>query len=68
MAGLLTARVLADRYREVTVIERDPTPVEPLARRGVPRTDTFICCSRRGVQPSRISFPDSVKRSPGEAG
>lgn len=37
MAGLLAARILADSYREVTVIERDPTPTEPIARRGVPQ-------------------------------
>ncbi len=37
MAGLLTARILADRYREVTVIERDTTPTEPIARRSVPQ-------------------------------
>jgi 2-polyprenyl-6-methoxyphenol hydroxylase-like FAD-dependent oxidoreductase len=37
MAGLLTARILADSHREVTVIERDPTPAEPIARRGVPQ-------------------------------
>jgi 2-polyprenyl-6-methoxyphenol hydroxylase-like FAD-dependent oxidoreductase len=37
IAGLLAARVLADSYREVTVIERDPTPTEPIARRGVPQ-------------------------------
>ena len=37
IAGLLTARVLADRFREVTVIERDPSPTEPVARRGVPQ-------------------------------
>ncbi|MCU4752434.1 FAD-dependent monooxygenase [Halobacteria archaeon AArc-curdl1] len=37
MAGLLTARILADSYSTVTVIERDPLPAEPLARRGVPQ-------------------------------
>ncbi|MFC6837839.1 NAD(P)/FAD-dependent oxidoreductase [Halomarina ordinaria] len=37
MAGLLTARVLADSLREVTVIERDPIPPEPITRRGVPQ-------------------------------
>ncbi|UTF52283.1 FAD-dependent oxidoreductase [Natronosalvus rutilus] len=37
MAGLFTARILTDSFREVTVIERDSTPVEPTARRGVPQ-------------------------------
>lgn len=37
IAGLLAARVLADRFRAVTVIERDSIPAEPVARRGVPQ-------------------------------
>ncbi len=37
MAGLLAARVLADAYEGVTVIERDPLPDEPTPRRGVPQ-------------------------------
>lgn len=37
MAGLLTARILADSYSTVTVIERDRTPAEPFARRSVPQ-------------------------------
>ena len=36
IAGLLTARVLADHYAEVTVVERDKLPDGPAARRGVP--------------------------------
>lgn len=38
MAGMLAARVLADRYASVTVIDRDPLPDEPVARRGVPQS------------------------------
>jgi 2-polyprenyl-6-methoxyphenol hydroxylase-like FAD-dependent oxidoreductase len=37
MAGLLAARVLADFYRAVTVIERDVLPEGPVHRRGVPQ-------------------------------
>lgn len=37
MAGLLAARVLADGYEEVTIIDRDPLPEHPSARRGVPQ-------------------------------
>lgn len=37
MAGLLTARVLADGFGEVTVVERDSLPDGPTARRGVPQ-------------------------------
>jgi 2-polyprenyl-6-methoxyphenol hydroxylase-like FAD-dependent oxidoreductase len=36
MAGLLAARVLADAYREVTVIDRDAMPGIGAHRRGVP--------------------------------
>jgi 2-polyprenyl-6-methoxyphenol hydroxylase-like FAD-dependent oxidoreductase len=36
MGGLLAARVLADAYRRVTVVERDPLPATAERRRGVP--------------------------------
>jgi 2-polyprenyl-6-methoxyphenol hydroxylase-like FAD-dependent oxidoreductase len=37
MSGLLAARVLADFYRGVTVVERDVLPEGPANRRGVPQ-------------------------------
>lgn len=37
MAGLLTARILADGFEAVTIIERDQLPEEPTTRRGVPQ-------------------------------
>ncbi len=37
MAGLLSARVLADRFEVVTLIERDDVPSQPAARKGVPQ-------------------------------
>jgi 2-polyprenyl-6-methoxyphenol hydroxylase-like FAD-dependent oxidoreductase len=37
MAGLLAARVLADEYADVTIVERDRLPVGPDHRRGVPQ-------------------------------
>jgi 2-polyprenyl-6-methoxyphenol hydroxylase-like FAD-dependent oxidoreductase len=37
MAGLLTARILADAFTDVTVIDRDSFPDEPAPRRGVPQ-------------------------------
>ena len=37
MGGLLTARVLADAYRRVTIVERDPLPEAGLDRKGVPQ-------------------------------
>ena len=36
MAGLLAARVLADYFKTVTVIERDERSERPEPRRGVP--------------------------------
>lgn len=37
IAGLLAARVLADAFEAVTVLERDPAPDDPVVRRGVPQ-------------------------------
>jgi 2-polyprenyl-6-methoxyphenol hydroxylase-like FAD-dependent oxidoreductase len=37
MAGLLAARVLADHYEQVTLIERDAFPADGENRRGVPQ-------------------------------
>ena len=37
IAGLLAARVLADHFRHVTLVERDPLPTTPATRRGVPQ-------------------------------
>ena len=37
MAGLLAARVLADFYDSVTIVDRDVLPEEPVTRRGVPQ-------------------------------
>jgi 2-polyprenyl-6-methoxyphenol hydroxylase-like FAD-dependent oxidoreductase len=38
MGGLLAARVLADAYERVTVVERDPLPETAEHRRGVPQS------------------------------
>jgi 2-polyprenyl-6-methoxyphenol hydroxylase-like FAD-dependent oxidoreductase len=38
VAGLSTARVLADGFTEVIVIDRDHVPEEPVARAGTPQT------------------------------
>lgn len=37
MAGMVAARVLADAFETVTVIDRDPLPDDPVARTGVPQ-------------------------------
>jgi flavin-dependent dehydrogenase len=38
MAGLLTARVLADHFARVTIVERDSLPDGPAFRKGVPQS------------------------------
>jgi 2-polyprenyl-6-methoxyphenol hydroxylase-like FAD-dependent oxidoreductase len=38
MAGLAAARVLADRFARVTVVDRDSLPPGPESRRGVPQS------------------------------
>jgi glycine/D-amino acid oxidase-like deaminating enzyme len=55
LAGLLAARVLADAYRRVTVVERDPLPETAENRKGVPRVDTPTCCSHKGHRSSTSS-------------
>ncbi|VEG45947.1 2-polyprenyl-6-methoxyphenol hydroxylase-like oxidoreductase [Mycolicibacterium flavescens] len=50
MAGLLTARVLADSYRTVTVVERDALPTGPTPRRGVPQGKLIHALLARGAQ------------------
>ncbi|MGY1634152.1 FAD-dependent oxidoreductase [Geodermatophilus sp. SYSU D01186] len=50
MAGLLAARVLADVYPEVVVVERDELPEGPAHRRGVPRGRHVHGLLARGVQ------------------
>jgi 2-polyprenyl-6-methoxyphenol hydroxylase-like FAD-dependent oxidoreductase len=37
VAGLCAARVLADEYRQVTVVDRDPLPTAPAPRDGAPQ-------------------------------
>ncbi|WP_265111223.1 FAD-dependent oxidoreductase [Halosolutus halophilus] len=37
VAGLVAARVLADAFETVTIVEKDRLPDEPVARRGVPQ-------------------------------
>jgi 2-polyprenyl-6-methoxyphenol hydroxylase-like FAD-dependent oxidoreductase len=50
IAGLLAARVLADSYAEVTVIDRDRLPDGPQHRRGVPQAHHAHALLARGQQ------------------
>lgn len=50
MGGLLAARVLAESYRTVTVVERDVLPTDPSPRRGVPQGRLIHALLARGAQ------------------
>jgi 2-polyprenyl-6-methoxyphenol hydroxylase-like FAD-dependent oxidoreductase len=57
MGGLLAARVLADFYRTVTVVERDLLPADPVNRRGVPQGRHVHALLPRGAQILDEFFP-----------
>ena len=57
MAGLLAARVLADRADRVTIIERDELPDEPADRKGVPQGRHAHGLLPSGEQVLRDLFP-----------
>ncbi len=57
MGGLLAARVLADAYRRVTIVERDPLPESGLARKGVPQGRHAHVLLPRGAQILDELFP-----------
>jgi len=57
MAGLLAARSLADFFDTVTVVERDPMPDTPTARRGVPQGRHLHGLLARGAQVLEELFP-----------
>ena len=48
MTGLLAARVLADAYGSVTVVERDVLPATPAQRRGVSQGRHLHALQKRG--------------------
>jgi 2-polyprenyl-6-methoxyphenol hydroxylase-like FAD-dependent oxidoreductase len=57
MAGLLAARVLAEAYGRVTVVERDPLPETAATRRGVPQGRHAHLLVPRGAQILDELFP-----------
>ena len=50
MAGLLAARVLADHFQRVTIIERDRLPDGPQPRKGLPQASHVHVLLTRGLQ------------------
>lgn len=57
MAGLCTARVLADTFDHVTVLERDRLPDEARPRRGVPQGRHLHVLLPAGVEALERLFP-----------
>jgi 2-polyprenyl-6-methoxyphenol hydroxylase-like FAD-dependent oxidoreductase len=57
MGGLLAARVLADAYQRVTVVERDQLPESALDRKGVPQGRHAHALLPRGAQILDELFP-----------
>jgi len=60
MGGLMAARVLSDFYRDVTVVERDALPTEPIARRGVPQGKMVQALQARGSDILDELFPGVI--------
>ena len=57
MGGLLAARVLADAYHRVTIVERDPLPESGSDRKGVPQGRHAHALLPRGAQILDELFP-----------
>ncbi|MGH3101916.1 MAG: FAD-dependent oxidoreductase, partial [Thermoleophilia bacterium] len=57
MAGLLAARVLADAYKRVTVVDRDVLPAPGVQRRGVPQGRHAHGLLARGREALEELFP-----------
>jgi 2-polyprenyl-6-methoxyphenol hydroxylase-like FAD-dependent oxidoreductase len=62
IAGLLAARVLADRYGTVTVVERDTLTGAPQHRRAVPQGQHIHALLARGQQILDQLFPGFVQQ------
>ena len=65
MAGLLAARVLADAYAEVVVVERDELPHSAAHRRGVPQSRHIHGLLTRGQQALEELFDGVTAESVG---
>lgn len=61
LAGLLAARVLADHFQEVIVMERDHFPASPQARSGVPQGRQLHLLLLKGQTVLRQLFPHLEK-------
>ena len=57
MAGLLTARILADHFKQVTIIERDQLPTDNTIRKGVPQAKHLHILLAKGDEIITGLFP-----------
>jgi 2-polyprenyl-6-methoxyphenol hydroxylase-like FAD-dependent oxidoreductase len=57
MAGLLAARVLAEFFDRVTIVDRDRLPAQPAFRDGVPQSRHLHALLRRGLDVIEDLFP-----------
>jgi flavin-dependent dehydrogenase len=57
MSGLLSARVLAESFDRVTIVERDLLPEEPVSRKGVPQARHLHSLATRGSEILEDLFP-----------
>lgn len=57
ITGLLSARVLADKFELVTVVETDRLPCRPIARKGVPQSVQPHLLFTRGYRLLEEMFP-----------
>lgn len=57
LAGLWTARVLADHFAQVTILERDILPIDVASRAGVPQDKHVHVLLERGAQIMSQLFP-----------
>lgn len=57
MAGLLAARVLADHFERVTIVDRDRLPAEAKFRDGVPQSRHLHALLKRGLNVLEELFP-----------
>lgn len=61
MAGLLAARVLADHYTQVTIVDRDIFPEQPEHRKGVPQSHHAHALLPRGRMIIEQLFPGIIE-------
>jgi protoporphyrinogen oxidase len=57
MAGLVAARIMADHFTRVTVIERDRFPARPAPRAGIPQSRHIHILLARGMAVLDQLFP-----------